>query len=214
MKGTIDLALVYDHSRAGHPIGYADAAYGDDLEYRKSTYGHTLLIGNASVTWASKKQRTIATSTTEAEYVAMCQASKNVVWATRWINELEFGHICNLPIKLLGDNQGTLNLIKNPEHHSRTKHIDVQYHYIREAVADNYVKTAYVRTQEMVADILTKPTKSDVFTTLRAMFGLKEVDFGGHTTAQAALEYRTNEHASSRISYVLRSVYGGTQLTS
>ena len=104
LKGTIDLALVYDHSRAGHSIGYADAAYGDDLEDRKSTYGHTLLIGNASVTWASKKQRTIATFITEAEYVAMCQASKNVVWATRWINELKFGHICNLSIKLLGDN--------------------------------------------------------------------------------------------------------------
>ena len=176
LKGTIDLCLVYDYTKEGHPISYADAAYGDDPVDRKSTFGHTLLIGNASVTWASKKQRTIASSTTEAEYIAMCQASKNLVWATRWIKELKFDHICNLPIKLLGDNQGTLDLIKNPEHHSRTKHIDVQYHYIREVVADGYVEIEHIPTKEMTADIFTKPLNRDIFTTLRARLGLKEVD--------------------------------------
>ena len=177
LKGTIDLALVYDHSKAGHPVCYADAAYGDDVVDRKSTYGHTLLIGNASVTWASKKQRTTASSTTEAEYIALCQASKNIIWATRWIKELNFGHVSDLPIQLFGDNQGSLDIIKNPEHHSRTKHIDIQYHYIREVVADGLVKTSYVPTREMVADILTKPTKPDIFVPLRAKLGLKEVDF-------------------------------------
>lgn len=178
LNGTVDLTLVFDFTDpGGYPVCYADASYGDDKIDRKSTYGHTLLIGNASVTWTSKKQRTIATSTTEVEYVAMCQASKNILWATRRINELGFDRVSRLPIQLFGDNQGTLDLIKNPEHHSRTKHIDVQYHYIREAVAYGHVKTVYIPSRDMIADILTKPTKPEVFTRLRAMLGLKVVDF-------------------------------------
>lgn len=178
MNGTVDLALVFDFTNPdGYPVCYADASYDDDKTDRKSTFGHTLLIGNASVIWTSKKQRTIAISTIEAEYVAMCQASKNIVWATQWINELGFDRVCRLPIQLFGNNQGTLDLIKNLKHHSRIKHIDVQYHYIQEAVADGHVKTAYIPSRDVIADILTKPTKPEVFTRLRAMLGLKEVNF-------------------------------------
>lgn len=128
LKGTVDLALVYDcNKHDGHPVSFADAAYGDDANDRKSTYGHTLLLGNGAVIWASKMQRSVVTSTMEAEYSSMCQAGKNIVWVTRWMNELGFGKHMNLPgIVLNGDNQGTLDLIKNPEHHSRSKHIDIQ----------------------------------------------------------------------------------------
>ena len=78
LKGTIDLALVYDHSQARHPVCYAHAAYGDDVVNRKSTYGHTLLIGNASVTWASKKQRTTASSTTEVNMLLYARQAKTL----------------------------------------------------------------------------------------------------------------------------------------
>ena len=77
LRGTIDLVLLYDNSAA--PIAYADSFYGDDSIDRKSTYENTLLIGNGAVTWVSKKNRSIAISIIEVEYVAMCQASKNVV---------------------------------------------------------------------------------------------------------------------------------------
>ena len=174
LKGTVDLALLYDGT--ANPICYGDASYGDDATDRKSTYGHTLIMGNAAVIWASKKQRTISTSTVEAEYVSMCQASKTVVWASRWMREL-FGDFLKTPIELLGDNQGSLDLIKNPENHSRTKHIDVQYHYIREVVQDGLMRTGYVSTKEMIADILTKPTKPAIFLMLRKKLGLTEVRF-------------------------------------
>ena len=114
LKGTADLALVYDHNRNGDLISFADAAYGDDVNDRKSTYGHTMLLGNGAVIWASKKQRSVVTSTMEAEYSSMCQAGKDIVWVTRWMNELGFGKHMNFPIKLNGDNQGTLDLIRNP----------------------------------------------------------------------------------------------------
>ena len=175
LRRTADLTLIYD--RTARPICYADASYGDDVSDRKSTYGNALLIGNGAVTWASKKQRTVASSTTEAEYVSMCQASKNIVWATRWINELRLEEVLNnSPIQLLGDNQGALDLIKNPEHHSRTKHIDVQYHYVRQVAGDGLIKPSYVPTSDMIADILTKPTKPPIFLHLREKLGLTKAD--------------------------------------
>ncbi len=140
----MDLALIYNNSHTGHPICFADAAYRDDVIDQRSKYGHTLLIRNASVTLASKKKRIIFISTIEAEYIAIYiaiyQASKSIVWATGWIDRFNFGHVSNLPIQPLTNNKGTLNQIKNHEYESQTKYIDIQYHYIWEAVADGYMK--------------------------------------------------------------------------
>ena len=176
LRETADLALLYDNS--ADPISYVDAFYGDDVSDRKSTYGNTLLIGNAAVIWVNKKQRTVASSIVEAEYVFMCQADKNIVWATRWINELRLGEMLNNSfIQLLGDNQGAISLIKNPEHHSRTKHIDVQYHYVREIAEDDLIEPSYVPTSDMIADILTKSIKSAIFLHLRNKLGFTKVSF-------------------------------------
>lgn len=177
LKGTADLALTYDHSSSNSgPMSFADAACGDDTNDRKSTYGHTMLLGYGAVIWASKKQRSVVTSTMEAEYSSMCQAGKHIVWVTRWMNELGFGKHMNLPgIVLNGDNQVTLDLIKNPEHHSRSKHIDIQLHYLREVVNDGYATTAHVPTREMVADIFTKPLAAPMFKELRSRLGIQDV---------------------------------------
>lgn len=91
-----------------------------------------------------QEQRSVVTSTMEAEYSSMCQAGKDIVWATQWMNELNLGNDMNLPIVLNGENQKILELIKNPEHHSKSKHIDVQLHYLREATNDGYATTAHV----------------------------------------------------------------------
>ena len=108
----------------------------------------------------------------------MCQASKNIVWVTRFIKKLHFEKILNdSPIQLLGDNQGALALIKNSEHHSRTKHIDVQYHYVREVTEDDLIKPSYVPINEMIADILTKLTKPAIFFHFREKLGLTKVKF-------------------------------------
>lgn len=176
LKGTAELALIYDHNESGNPVGFADAAYGDDTNDRKSTHGYTLLLGNGAVIWSSKKQRSVATSTMEAEYCSMCQAAKSIVWATRWMNELGFGEHMDLPIVLHGDNQGTLDLVKNPEHHSKSRHMDIQLHYLREVVNDGYVATAHVSTRNMIADIFTKPLAAPAFKELREKLGVKEVE--------------------------------------
>lgn len=180
MKGTADLGLVYNHADNGNPISYADAVYGDDLKDRKSTYSHTMLLGNRAVIWASKKQRSIVTSTMEAEYSSMCQAGKDIVWVTRWMNKLGFSKYMNIPIVLNSDNQGTLDLIKNPKHHSKSKHIDVQLHYIQEVINDGFATTAHVSTRNMVADIFTKSLNASMFKELQNRLGVKEM---GKTTS-------------------------------
>ena len=173
LKGTASLGLVYGPSPKGNtPIGYADAAYADSSENRKSTHGMTLLLANSACIWTSKKQRTVSTSTTEAEYVSQCQASKQLVWAGRWLQQLGIRE--RGAIELRCDNQGAIALVRNPENHSRTKHIDVQYHYIREVVEDGLIQISYVPTNEMAADILTKPLTKAAFERGRALLGMKE----------------------------------------
>lgn len=150
LVGIVDLALVFDHNNNGDLVSFADAAYGNDVINQKSTYSHTFLLGNGAVIWASKKQQSVITSIMEAEYSLMCQASKNIILVTRWMNKLNFGKNMNLPIVLHDNNQGTLDLIKNPEHYSRSKHINVQLHYLRKAINDGHATTAYVSTCKMI----------------------------------------------------------------
>ena len=80
-------------------------------------------------------------------------------------------------IQFFGDNQGAISLIKNSEHHSRIKHIDVQYHYVREIAKDDLIKSSYVLISDMIADILIKPIKSAIFLHLRNKLGLTKVSF-------------------------------------
>lgn len=86
LQGTVDYALVFDFNlpEQGSPITYADATYGDDQVDQKLTHGHAMLIGNGAVLWSSKKQKCTVSSTTKAEYISMCGASKDIAWATRW----------------------------------------------------------------------------------------------------------------------------------
>ena len=85
----------------------------------------------------------MVTSTTEAEYSAMCQASKDILWVTRWMTELGFDKSRSFPIQLNGDSQETLDLMKTPEHHARSEHLDIQLHYLREVVNDGYASESH-----------------------------------------------------------------------
>lgn len=167
-------ALIFDFNSPGDPVCFADAPYGDNKDDRKSTHGHTILLGSGAVLWSSKKQRCTVSSTTEAEYVAMCQA-KDIGWVTRWMEELGFSKSMKMPIQLNGDNKGALDLILNPEFHARTKHVEVQFHFVREVIDDGFVITNHVPTSEMIADIFTKPLTPTTFRKFRSMLGVQEV---------------------------------------
>jgi hypothetical protein len=141
-----------------------------------SISAYTFIFNGASIAWSSKRQRTIATSTVEAEYIALCTGAKQAVWLRGLFIELGQDKFLSKapgkPVLLYGDNQGALALVENPENHARTKHIDVQYHYIRHLVGNKSITTAYCSTDQMAADVLTKPlAKVKLLRCLETTFG-------------------------------------------
>lgn len=169
LKGTTELALKYEQSESGTLIGFSDADWAGDLDDRRSTTGNVFLLSGGAVSWLSKKQSTVALSTAEAEYVALSQASQECVWLRRLLSDLGMDVT---PVVILEDNQGAIAIAKNPVDHSRTKHIDIRYHYIRECVQNGQIQVKYCPTHNMKADILTKPLVKQRFEYLRSEIGL------------------------------------------
>jgi Reverse transcriptase (RNA-dependent DNA polymerase) len=156
--------------------GYSDSDFASDNLDRRSTMGYVYKLLGGTVTWAVRKQRSVSTSTTEAEYVGLCNAAKEAVWIRNLLQRI--GRCAYAggthATRILGDNQGALRLVANPEFHARSKHIDVQYHYIRELLENGTISVNYVRTSEMAADCLTKPLKNVQLKANLEIFGLKE----------------------------------------
>ena len=127
-------------------------------------------LGGGMISWSSKRQATVATSSTEAEYMACCHAAKEAIWLRMLLRAVGFRqkHATTLHC----DNQGALILTADPSFHSRAKHIDVQYHFSRERVESGELKFTYVHTSENVADIFTKPLPEPLFKKFRLMLGI------------------------------------------
>jgi len=126
-------------------------------------------IGGA-ITWQSKRQQTVALSTTETEYMALTQATKEALWLKALFESI--GVKMRKPLAILADNQGAIKLARNQEFHQRTKHIDIQYHFIREKLERKEVTLAFVGTKQMVADGLTKALGGTAQSISRAELGV------------------------------------------
>jgi hypothetical protein len=163
LAGTVDYSLVYTPSEHRlHLSGFVDSDWGGDYPTRKSTTGYIFFYANAPVSWSSKIQKTVALSSCEAEYMALKEAIKEFVWLTSLFNGIGSLKTCNSKI-LLTDNQSAIDLSKNPEYHARSKHIDIQYHYVREIIQSGQVSLKYVSTKNNIADVLTKPLSPAIF---------------------------------------------------
>ncbi|UYV76700.1 hypothetical protein LAZ67_14001823 [Cordylochernes scorpioides] len=155
LKGTSCLRITYRKSNeALH--GYADADWGGNLVDRKSHTGIVYFLARGPIAWESKKQQTVTLSSTESEYIALCEAGKEAVYLRALLDEMGFGELLNGPTVLKTDNQGAQQLARNPVYHARTKHIDIKWHFIRSICSDGLVEVVHTPTQENVADILTK----------------------------------------------------------
>jgi len=164
-------SLVLWYNQNDHKlIGYSDADYARDVDDRHSTSGYVFLFGSGAVSWYSGKQKGISTSTSQAEYVALSHAAKEAVFLRQLLTEFKDADCGPIPIQ--EDNQAALAIAKNPVFHSKTKHIDVSYHFTREAVTNGQIKLEYCHTKNMIADILTKPLAKIQFEHLRSMLGL------------------------------------------
>ena len=153
LVGTSNYILQYGSSN--NTGGYSDADWGSGHD-RRSVGSFVFLANGGAISWASKKQTSIALSTTEAEYMSMTQAAKEIVWLRVLPDEIgAFKHIDSMS-QLHADNQGAIALARNPEFHARTKHIDIQYHFVGELVAAEKVNLQYCTSSNMVAEIMTK----------------------------------------------------------
>ncbi|XP_060873977.1 zinc finger protein 514-like [Metopolophium dirhodum] len=158
--------------------GYSDADYVGDTTTRRSTSGFIFMMGDGIVAWCSQRQKSVALSTTEAEYIALSQSIQKLTWLTLLISDL-LETQGDTPV-LYADNQSAIKLVKNPEYHKRTKHIDVRYHYIREKFSEGMFSLEYVPSKEQLADILTKPTPRPRFEELREMLGIRYINSKYH----------------------------------
>jgi hypothetical protein len=147
-------------------IGYTDADYGEDKSDRKSTTGNVFLLAGGVISWLSRKQKSVSTSTTKAKYIAASTYAKQGVWLTQLLRDIGYAQYLNespWTINLLGDNQSSLVLIRNPQVHERSKHIDICYHNIRDHERRGQIKISYISTEDMAADGLTKPLSGSTF---------------------------------------------------
>lgn len=152
LKGTLNYHLEYKQTE-NLLRGYVDVDWGGDQTDRKSYTGFVFLLGGAAFSWESRKQKTVVLSSTEAEYIGLSDASKEAIFLKNLLNEV-FSQ--NYPVKLYNDNQSAQKLAANSVFHDRSKHIDVQHHFIREAVKYKHIDLKYLSTEDMVADIFTK----------------------------------------------------------
>jgi hypothetical protein len=211
IKQTLNVGILYDGSSIdpeGFPelVCYTDSDWAGDRSDRRSTGGYVFLLLGGAVSWKSKKQGVVATSTAEAEYVALSEAVKESIWINRLLREIktrtvekyEFDEISyhneetraqwepnlllapksTIPAQIIyADNQSCIRISENPRDHARTKHIDIRYHFVRHAVYNGLVIVKHVPTTEMTADILTKSLPRDSHWKHLKGMGLRENPF-------------------------------------
>jgi hypothetical protein len=155
--GTMGVGVFYPRRRGERAElhGYSDSDLAGDLDSRKSTSGVLFFLGKGPVSWQSIKQRVVALSSCEAEYIAVAIAACQGVWLACLLSELKDTDV-EVPV-LRVDNKSTISLIRNPVHHDRSKHIDIRYHLIREYEQTGQIAVDFIRTEEQLGDVLTKP---------------------------------------------------------
>jgi transposase InsO family protein len=173
LNGTKELGLWYPKQKDFTLIGYSDADFAGYKVDRKSTSGCCQFLGASLISWHSKKQNSVALSTAEAEYIAAGACCSQILWIAQQMRDLGI-NLKGIPIKC--DNTSAISITKNPVQHSRTKHIDVRHHFIRDHVEKGDVSISFISTDYQWADIFTKPLAEDRFTFIRREIGMLNKD--------------------------------------
>ena len=154
ISGTIDIGLKIVASKSQGISAFSDADWAGCSDDRKSTGGFAIFLGATLISWQAKKQATVSRSSTEAEHKSLANATAEVIWVQSLLDEL--GVVQSRPPILWCDNIGATYLTANPVFHARTKHIEVDYHFVRERVAQKLLDVRIISTNDQVADGFTK----------------------------------------------------------
>ena len=170
LKETIHLKLklkVVDNLQL---VGYVDADWAGDKSDRKSNSGYLFKLGEGTISWLSKKQGSVALSSTEAEYIAAALASQELVWLRQLLSDLHMP--CTQSTTLYEDNQGCIKIACNEKISARTKHIDVRHHHLRDLQTRGIIDLEYCASEQMLADVMTKPLARDKLHNISDQLGM------------------------------------------
>ena len=175
LKGTRTLGLTYGGEEEPEELNdkelniYCDADWASDAD-RKSVSGYVITLAHGAVAWSSKKQSTVALSTAEAKYMAATHCAKQVIWYRSLLTEV------GLPLPststIFSDNQAAVSIVHHPEHHARTKHINIAHHFLQDLVQDAVLNLVYITSEDNLADIFTKPLPKKVHQDLMYEIGI------------------------------------------
>lgn len=170
LAGTTNHGILLCRGTSKNLHAFSDADWAGDADDYISTNGYVVYIGNHPVSWSSKKQNTIARSSTEAEYRSVANASSEIKWIASLLQELGI-RLCQAPT-IYCDNVGATYLCANPVFHSRMKHVALDYHFICQQVRSGSWRVIHVSTKDQLADVMTKPLSRQVFTSITSKIGV------------------------------------------
>lgn len=155
LKGTIETKLTFSRDGNIDMLGFCDADWASNIDDRKSCTGYVFMLHGGAISWTSKRQATVALSTTEAEYMSLASAVQESLWFRSFYNQFDIG-FGTQPITIRCDNLSALDLAHSNAYSSRTKHIDLRHHFIRQHVEEKSIILEHISTEEMLADVMTK----------------------------------------------------------
>ncbi|KAJ4713761.1 Retrovirus-related Pol polyprotein from transposon TNT 1-94 [Melia azedarach] len=172
LKGTHDFGIWFKPEAELNLFGYVDSDWAGCIDDGKSTSGYAFSVGSGMFSWCSKKQDVVAQSTAEAEFIAAAAGANQCIWLRKMLIDLGFGQINASPI--FCDSKSAIAIAKNPVQHGKTKHMKVKFHFLREAERDQEVCLIHCKSEEQVADILTKALPKTRFEKLREKLGVSK----------------------------------------
>ncbi|XP_040996025.1 uncharacterized mitochondrial protein AtMg00810-like [Juglans microcarpa x Juglans regia] len=166
LKFSINHGLFFAKQYGAVLHAYSDADWADYPDNRRSTGGFCIYLGNHLISWSSRKQHTVARSSIETEYKSLANTTAELIWLQTLIKEL--GFTLFKPPVLWCDNMGTTYLTSNHVHHSHTKHMGINFHFIRDRVAAKTLQVSFCSSKDQLADVFTKSLVADRFSFLRS----------------------------------------------
>jgi hypothetical protein len=175
IRSSLDLRLRFGRTENASLVVYTDADWAGQKSDRKSTSGGVAMLYGGPICWLSKVQRSVATSSTESEYIAQATNAKTTQWLAQVLKDMgnpELIATDGKTVRMRADNQGAIALTKNPHLHERSRHIDISYHYVRDLVQKGRVEINYIPTANMIADGFTKPLERTAFDKFKGQLGM------------------------------------------
>ena len=173
VKTTANFGVWYIKDTNDILAGYSNTDWAGNADDRKSISGGCFYVGNNLVFWMSKKQNSIFLSTAEVKYIATGSCCTQLLWMQKLFHDYD---ICLEYLTIYCDNTSAINISKNLVQHSRTKHVEIRHHFIRELVEDGTLTLEFIHTNDQKADLFTKPLDSKQFEFLRQNIGVLSMD--------------------------------------